>query len=62
MTGGRVAVLGETGVNFGAGMTGGWAWVWDPDDKFTGRVNTGTLEVEKVDPDKPHPVHSSSCP
>ncbi len=34
MTGGLVAVLGETGTNFGAGMTGGEAWVFDEDGKF----------------------------
>ena len=34
MTGGTVAVLGTTGANFGAGMTGGLAWVNDPDGSF----------------------------
>jgi glutamate synthase domain-containing protein 3 len=34
MTGGAVVVLGPTGVNFGAGMTGGLAFVWDPTNKF----------------------------
>ena len=34
MTGGLVAVLGATGTNFGAGMTGGEAWVFDEDGKF----------------------------
>ena len=37
MTGGAVAILGEVGDNFGAGMTGGLAWVWDPEGRF-GRV------------------------
>ncbi len=39
MTGGRVVVLGATGRNFGAGMSGGLAFVLDEDDMFTGRVN-----------------------
>jgi len=34
MTGGLVAVLGTTGTNFGAGMTGGEAWVFDEDGNF----------------------------
>jgi glutamate synthase (NADPH/NADH) large chain len=34
MTGGAVVVLGPTGTNFGAGMTGGLAFVWDPTGKF----------------------------
>ena len=34
MTGGLVAILGNTGINFGAGMTGGLAWVFDEDDRF----------------------------
>ncbi|MCB0160214.1 MAG: glutamate synthase subunit alpha, partial [Caldilineaceae bacterium] len=39
MTGGTVVVLGETGRNFGAGMTGGQAFVFDVDDKFAQRYN-----------------------
>ena len=48
MTGGRVAVLGSTGQNFGAGMTGGVAWVFDEDDKFLAqtRYHTGFLTPE----------------
>ena len=34
MTGGTVAVLGRTGINFAAGMTGGTAWVYDADGSF----------------------------
>ena len=34
MTGGAVLILGPTGTNFGAGMTGGLAFVWDPTNKF----------------------------
>ncbi len=39
MTGGRVVVLGPTGRNFAAGMSGGVAWVLDPDGEFVGRCN-----------------------
>ncbi|WP_280464014.1 glutamate synthase large subunit [Nocardia carnea] len=39
MTGGRVVILGDTGRNFGAGMSGGIAFVYDPDNTFSGRVN-----------------------
>ncbi|MBD1186118.1 hypothetical protein IDG81_02785, partial [Vibrio cholerae] len=38
MTGGIVAILGATGVNFGAGMTGGFAYVLDENGDFQGRV------------------------
>ena len=37
MTGGLVAVLGDTGINFGAGMTGGLAWVFDEEGDFMGK-------------------------
>ncbi|WP_229122359.1 glutamate synthase large subunit [Halapricum desulfuricans] len=40
MTGGAIAVLGETGKNFAAGMSGGIAYVYDPDDEFPERANT----------------------
>ncbi len=39
MTGGEVAILGPVGDNFGAGMTGGVAWVWDPDARFEAVAN-----------------------
>jgi len=39
MTGGVVVVLGDTGVNFGAGMTGGFAFVLDMNDQFQHRIN-----------------------
>jgi glutamate synthase (ferredoxin) len=48
MTGGMVAVLGATGMNFGAGMTGGLAWVYDEDGDFMsrGRYHKGFLQPE----------------
>ena len=49
MTGGRVVVLGPTGRNFAAGMSGGIAYVWDPTGDFITRCNLGIVELEKVD-------------
>jgi glutamate synthase domain-containing protein 3 len=49
MTGGNVVVLGRTGRNFGAGMTGGVAYVWDAQEQFAGRVNTELVAIERVD-------------
>ena len=48
MTGGRVVVLGKTGRNFAAGMSGGIAYVFDDDDTFADRVNTEMVDVEAV--------------
>ncbi|SEH16407.1 glutamate synthase (NADPH/NADH) large chain [Natronorubrum sediminis] len=45
MTGGVVAVLGETGTNFAAGMSGGVAYVYDPDGEFADRANTGMVSL-----------------
>jgi glutamate synthase domain-containing protein 3 len=49
MTGGRMVCLGETGINFGAGMSGGVAYIYDTDGSFPGRVNLGMVELETVD-------------
>jgi glutamate synthase domain-containing protein 3 len=49
MTGGVVAVLGRTGRNFGAGMSGGVAYVYDEDESFKSRCNMGMIELEKLD-------------
>jgi len=49
MTGGKVVVLGNTGRNFAAGMSGGIAYVYDPENKFiNGPCNTETIEFEDV--------------
>ncbi|MFK7735694.1 MAG: glutamate synthase large subunit [Pirellulaceae bacterium] len=49
MTGGRVIILGPTGRNFAAGMSGGIAYVWAPDrDEFRLRCNLGTVELEDL--------------
>ena len=52
MTGGRVVILGPTGRNFAAGMSGGIAYVWDPHDAFLANCNLGMVELEKVDADE----------
>tara|TARA_R110002126_G_scaffold291535_1_gene453470 strand:+ start:17574 stop:22085 length:4512 start_codon:yes stop_codon:yes gene_type:complete len=50
MTGGKVIVLGKTGRNFAAGMSGGTAFVYDPENKFVnGLCNTETIEFENVE-------------
>jgi glutamate synthase (NADPH/NADH) large chain len=49
MTGGRVVVLGPTGRNFGAGMSGGVAYVFDRTGDFAERVNTEMVQVEEID-------------
>ena len=51
MTGGLVVVLGRTGRNFAAGMSGGVAYVYDPARTFGQRVNLGDVDVEPLDPD-----------
>ena len=48
MTGGTVAVLGKTGRNFAAGMSGGVAYVYDEDGSFASRCNTSMVTLEKV--------------
>ena len=49
MTGGRVVVLGMTGRNFGAGMSGGVAFVHDADGQFNTRLNTELVDLERLD-------------
>ena len=51
MTGGRVVCLGPTGINFGAGMSGGVAYIWDPDESFAINCNMGMVEMERVESD-----------
>jgi len=48
MTGGRVIVLGKTGRNFAAGMSGGIAYIYDPDNEFEGKYNKEMVRLEKV--------------
>jgi glutamate synthase (NADPH) large chain len=49
MTGGVVVVLGKTGRNFAAGMSGGVAYVLDEDDSFSNRLNHAMGRLEKVE-------------
>lgn len=49
MTGGTVVVLGITGQNFAAGMSGGVAYVYDEDGMFAKRCNMGMVSLEKVE-------------
>jgi glutamate synthase (NADPH/NADH) large chain len=49
MTGGRVVVLGPTGRNFAAGMSGGIAYIWDVDKQFAQNCNPGMVELEKLE-------------
>jgi glutamate synthase (NADPH/NADH) large chain len=51
MTGGRVVVLGRTGRNFGAGMSGGIAYVWDRDGTFGANLNGEMVDLEDCDDD-----------
>ena len=51
MTGGQVVVLGPTGRNFGAGMSGGVAYVYDPEGTFPALVNHEMVELEHLDDD-----------
>ncbi|MBK6714056.1 MAG: glutamate synthase subunit alpha [Burkholderiales bacterium] len=50
MTGGTVVVLGKTGRNFAAGMSGGIAYVYDEDGQFARRCNTAMVALDKVLP------------
>ncbi len=50
MTGGTVVVLGKTGRNFAAGMSGGVAYVFDEDGQFARRCNTSMVALDKVVP------------
>jgi glutamate synthase (ferredoxin) len=49
MTGGTAVILGQTGTNFGAGMSGGIAYVLDEDGRFASRVNPETIDLDPLD-------------
>jgi glutamate synthase (NADPH/NADH) large chain len=51
MTGGKVVVLGRTGRNFAAGMSGGVAYIYDPEGEFPGNLNAEMVELESLDED-----------
>jgi glutamate synthase domain-containing protein 3 len=48
MTGGRAVILGSVGRNFGAGMSGGIAYIWDEDGRSRTRINPGMVELEEL--------------
>ncbi|WP_409524638.1 glutamate synthase large subunit [Nitrincola sp. MINF-07-Sa-05] len=52
MTGGMVTVLGKTGYNFGAGMTGGFAYVLDLDNSFVDKYNHELVDIHRVAPEQ----------
>jgi len=56
MTGGRTVVLGPTGRNFAAGMSGGIAYVYDPNREFPAKCNMGMVSLEAVDTDEEREV------
>lgn len=49
MTGGVMVVLGNTGINFGAGMTGGFAFVLDRENDFPDRINNELIDLHRLD-------------
>jgi glutamate synthase (NADPH/NADH) large chain len=51
MTGGRVVILGPTGRNFAAGMSGGIAYVYDPTGQFRRNCNTAMVDLERIETD-----------
>jgi len=51
MTGGVICVLGRTGVNFGAGFTGGFAYVLDMERDFVDRYNHDLIDIHRVSPE-----------
>jgi glutamate synthase (NADPH/NADH) large chain len=70
MTGGRVVVLGATGRNFGAGMSGGIAYVYDPAGVFEAKLNREMVDLQSLDDDdraflhatvSAHVVHTGSA-
>ncbi|MBI3344972.1 MAG: glutamate synthase large subunit [Gammaproteobacteria bacterium] len=57
MTGGEVVVLGPTGLNFGAGMTGGFAYVLDLENTFAGRYNPELIDLRRIHTLEAHEHH-----
>ncbi len=61
MTGGTVLVLGATGRNFAAGMSGGVAYVYDADGSFAGRCNLAQVALDAVLPAASKSPQASPC-
>ena len=61
MTGGTVMILGNTGRNFAAGMSGGMAYVYDPNNEFKAKISKGSFHIDnvvaKVKADPSIPLH-----
>jgi glutamate synthase (NADPH/NADH) large chain len=51
MTGGVITVLGRTGLNFGAGFTGGFAYVLDLNRDFVDRYNHELIDISRIQPE-----------
>ena len=58
MTGGRVVILGNTGRNFAAGMSGGIAYVYDVNNAFADNCNKEMVDLDKVDDDDANELHN----
>ena len=58
MTGGQVTVLGKVGHNFGAGMTGGFAYVLDLERSFVDRYNHELVDIHRIDSESMEPYQS----
>lgn len=59
MTGGRVVILGETGRNFGAGMSGGIAFVYNPNGTFESHLNTEMVDPEPLSSEDAQWLHDT---
>jgi glutamate synthase (NADPH) large chain len=59
MTGGKIVVLGKTGRNFGAGMSGGTAYVFDPTARFPGLVNRDMVDLDPLTADDISFLHAT---
>ncbi len=51
MTGGTIVILGDVGDNFGAGMTGGMGFIYDPENVFQNKANPETIVWQKIETD-----------
>ncbi len=49
MTSGHIVILGKVGNNFAAGMTGGMAFIYDPEEDFTDRINAETVVFQRIE-------------
>jgi glutamate synthase (NADPH/NADH) large chain len=59
MTGGKVVILGRTGRNFAAGMSGGMAYVYDPEGELPNNLNAEMVELETLDEDDLEYLHAT---